>query len=186
MSQTCEEETSPYGSKRGCFNWLKGVKIGQRDTHAHYAAAFAFRRTLESLEAQMTRLLLTVTIAAMLASLAEAQHVSDPQVADLVQAGKIRVGMHSVMYTKDSQTGEVKAASTGIILLDIARTLGARMGVKVLPVGHPTIPEMLTCLTAGACDIGLHNRMHPDSNFTGLHEISDPRVRHLLRLCETC
>jgi len=28
--------------------------------------------------------------------------------------------------------------------------------------------------------------MHPDPNFTGLHEVSDPRVRHLLRLRETC
>jgi hypothetical protein len=28
--------------------------------------------------------------------------------------------------------------------------------------------------------------MHPDPDFTGLHEIGDPRVRHLLRLRETC
>jgi len=89
----------------------------------------------------------------------EAQQVPDPRIADLVQAGKIRVGMHSVMYTKDPQTGALKAASTGIILLDVARTLAARMGVEVLPVGHPTIPEMLTCLTAGACDVGF---MGPD------------------------
>ena len=98
----------------------------------------------------MTRLLLTVTFTAMLASLAEAQQVPDPRVADLLQAGKIRVGVHSIMYTKESRTGELKAASTGIILLDIARTLAARMGVEVSPVGHPTIPEMLTCITAGA------------------------------------
>ena len=107
----------------------------------------------------MKRLLLTITFTAVLASLAEAQQLPDPRVADLVQAGKIRVGMHSIMYTKDSGTGELKATSTGIILLDIARTLGARMGVEVLPVGHPTIPEMLTCLTAGACDMGF---MGPD------------------------
>jgi polar amino acid transport system substrate-binding protein len=113
----------------------------------------------------MTRLLLTVTFTAMLASFAEAQQVSDARIADLVQAGKIRVGMHSIMYTKDTQTGELKAASTGIILLDIARTLGARMGVDVLPVGHPTIPEMLTCLTAGACDVGF---MGPDRSRAGV------------------
>jgi hypothetical protein len=28
--------------------------------------------------------------------------------------------------------------------------------------------------------------MHPDPNFTGLHEIGDPRIRHVLRLRETC
>jgi polar amino acid transport system substrate-binding protein len=113
----------------------------------------------------MKKLLLTVTFAAMLTSLTEAQQVPDPRVADLVQAGKIRVGMHSIMYTKDSRTGEVKAASTGIILFDIARTLGARIGVEVLPVGHPTIPEMLTCLTAGGCDVGF---MGPDPSRAGV------------------
>ena len=69
------------------------------------------------------------------------------------------------MYTEDPQTGELKAASTGIILLDVARTLAARMGVAVLPVGHPTIPEMLTCLTAGACDVGF---MGPDRSRSGV------------------
>ena len=113
----------------------------------------------------MKKLLLIVTFIAMLASLAEAQQVPDPRVADLVQAGKIRVGMHSVMYTMDPRTGELKGASTGIILLDIARTLGARIGVEVLPVGHPTIPEMLTCLTAGACDMGF---MGPDPSRAGV------------------
>jgi polar amino acid transport system substrate-binding protein len=117
------------------------------------------------LEARMKRLLLTVTFTAILASLAGAQQVPDPRVADVVRAGKIRVGMHSVMYTKDSRTGELKAASTGIILLDIARTLGARIGVEVLPVGHPTIPEMLKCLTADACDIGF---MGPDPSRAGV------------------
>ena len=113
----------------------------------------------------MKNLLLTVAFTAMSASFAEAQQVSDPRVADLVQAGKMRVGMHSIMYTKDSRTGELKAASTGIILLDIARTLGARIGVEVVPVGHPTIPEMLTCLTTGGCDVGF---MGPDPSRAGV------------------
>src|SRR5499426_2677037 len=113
----------------------------------------------------MKRLLLMVTFTAISASLAEAQQVPDPRVADLLQAGKIRVGMHSIMYTKDSRTGELKAASTGIILLDIARILGARIGVEVLPVGHPTVSEMLTCVTAVACDVGF---MGPDPSRVGV------------------
>src|SRR5262249_59578173 len=107
--------------------------------------------------------LLSVTFAAMLASLAEAQQVSDARVADLAKAGKIRVGVHSVMYATDPRTGEPKGASVGIILLDIARALGARIGAEILPVGHPTIPEMLTCLRAGACDMGF---MGPDPSRT--------------------
>lgn len=109
--------------------------------------------------------LLAVAFTAVLASLAEAQPASDARVADLVQAGKVRIGVHSVMYTKDPHTGESKAASVGIILLDIARALGARIGVEVVLVGHPTIPEMLTCLTTGACDMGF---MGPDPSRTGV------------------
>src|SRR5262249_35843500 len=32
----------------------------------------------------------------------------------------------------------------------------------------------------------IHNGMHADPNFTGLHEIGDPGVGHWLRLRETC
>jgi polar amino acid transport system substrate-binding protein len=113
----------------------------------------------------MKKLLLTFTVIALLASLAEAQQVSDSRVADLVQLGKIRVGVHSVMYTRDTQTGELKGTSVGIILLDIARALGARIGAEMVPVGHPTIPEMLTCLTAGQCDMGF---MGPDPSRTAV------------------
>jgi len=111
------------------------------------------------------KVLLTIAFAAPFAGLAQAQPVGDPRVADLVQAGKIRVGVHSIMYTNDPRTGELKGASTGIILLDLARTLGARIGAEILPVGHPTIPEMLTCLTAGACDMGF---MGPDRSRAGV------------------
>src|SRR5262249_58116141 len=142
-----------------------GFRVAKSDTFTHCAGRVRFRCTSESLEAHRTRFLLTVTFTALLASLAEAQPVPDPRIADLVQAGKIRVGMHSVMYTKDARTGELKAASTGIILLDLARTLATRMGVEVVPVGHPTIPEMLTCLAASACDVGF---MGPDRSRAGV------------------
>src|SRR5947207_16009261 len=112
----------------------------------------------------MKKLLLIVSFTLMSMNLAGAQQQADPRVADLAQAGKIRVGMHS-FYTKDSRTGELRAVSTGIIFLDIARILGARIGVEVLPVWHPTIPEMLTCLTAGDCDVGF---MGPDPSRTGV------------------
>ena len=113
----------------------------------------------------MKTILLSITLTAMLAGFAGAQPVSDPRVADLAQAGKIRVGVHSVMYTKDTQSGELKGASVGIILLDLARTLGTQVGAEIVPIGHPTIPEMLTCLTAGACDMGF---MGPDPSRTGV------------------
>ena len=41
----------------------------------------------------MKKLLLIITFTAVLASLAQTQQTSDPRVADLVEAGKIRVGI---------------------------------------------------------------------------------------------
>src|SRR3954469_19567520 len=110
----------------------------------------------------MKKLLLVASLIVVSASIASAQQ-ADPRVADLVQAGKIRVGIHS-FYTKNSRTGELSAVSTGIIFLDVARMLGTRIGVEVLPVWHPTIPEMLTCVTAGQCDAGF---MGPDPSRAG-------------------
>jgi polar amino acid transport system substrate-binding protein len=118
----------------------------------------------------MKRVLLSITFATILASLAVAQQVSDVRVADLFKAGKIRVGVHSVMYKADPQTGEAKAASVGIILFDIAHALGKRIGAEIVPVGHPTIAEMLTCLTTGGCDMGF---MGPDPSRIGV-EFSPP------------
>jgi polar amino acid transport system substrate-binding protein len=121
--------------------------------------------TATVVEARMKQLLLAVAFAATVTRLAAAQQVPDPRVADLVQAGKMRVGVHSVMYTTDPQTAALKATSTGIILLDLARTLGARIGVEVVPIGHPTIAEFLTCVTAGGCDVGF---MGPDPSRAGV------------------
>ena len=53
----------------------------------------------------MKMLFLTVAFIAMFVSLAEAQQVSDPRVADLLQAGKIRVGVHSIIVHKGSANG---------------------------------------------------------------------------------
>ena len=120
----------------------------------------------------MKKLLLIVSFALVSMNLAGAQQVRDPRVADLVQAGKIRVGIHS-FYSKDPRTGELEAVSTGIIFLDIARILGARIGVEVLPVWHPGVPEMLACVTAGACDVGF---MGPDPSRAGV-EFTPPFVQ---------
>ena len=97
--------------------------------------------------------------------IANALKVPDSRIADLIQAGEVRVGIHSFMYTTDPHTGELNGALSGVILLDIARALGAQIGVEIVPVGHPTIPEMLNCLVAGSCDIGF---MGPDASRTGV------------------
>ena len=120
----------------------------------------------------MKNLLLIAALALAPINLAAAEQATDPRVADLVQAGKIRVGIHS-FYAKDSRTGELKAVSTGIIFHDIARILGTRIGVEVVPVWHPGVPEMLACLAAGECDVGF---MGPDPSRAGV-DFSPPFIQ---------
>jgi len=95
-------------------------------------------------------------IVALLASaaIADAQQAPDPRVADLVQAGRVRVGLHLAQYTKDPVTGELRGIGPGVVFIEIARALSARLGVEVLLVGHPTPPKLVECLKAGACDVG--------------------------------
>jgi polar amino acid transport system substrate-binding protein len=72
---------------------------------------------------------------------------SDPRVADLVQAGKIRIGLFSTQYIKDPATGELRS-----LRVDIARALAARIGVQAVLIEHRTPPEVVGCIKVGACD----------------------------------
>lgn len=78
------------------------------------------------------------------AQLLYAQQAPDPRVADLVQAGKLRVGIGlgaSLLALKDPATGEVKGPG-----LDLGRALAARIGIELQPVYYLTpglVPEGL-------------------------------------------
>jgi len=72
----------------------------------------------------------------------------DARIADLVRAGKIRVGLFPPQYVKDPATGELCG-----VLVEIVRALGARIGVEVVVVEQPTPREVVDCLNGGACDI---------------------------------
>jgi len=71
-----------------------------------------------------------------------AQQIPDPRVADLVQAGKLRVGLGlgtPLLAIKDPATGEVRGQG-----LDLARALAARIGIELQPVYYPrpgAVPE---------------------------------------------
>jgi len=79
---------------------------------------------------------------------AEVQQTSDPRVADLVSAGKIRLGLFVPQYTKDPGTGVLRG-----VRVEIARALAAQIGVRVVLLEHPTPPAAVACLKAGACDL---------------------------------
>jgi polar amino acid transport system substrate-binding protein len=90
--------------------------------------------------------LLVISLACM--GTASAQQNSDPRVADLVRAGKVRVGLFSTQFSKDPTTGELRGVRP-----DMARALAERIGVQAVLLEHPGPPQVIECLKAGACDV---------------------------------
>ena len=94
-------------------------------------------------------LAISLTLSVLLASSGTAGAQSyDLRIADLVQAGKIRIGLFSTQYTKDPATGELRS-----VRVDIARALAERIGVQAVLIEHRTPPEAVGCIKAGACDV---------------------------------
>jgi polar amino acid transport system substrate-binding protein len=82
------------------------------------------------------------------------RRADDPQVGDLVQAGKIRAALFLPQYTNDPLTGELRGLGTGILGIAIAQALAARIGVEARMVGYPTPSKVVESLKASACDFG--------------------------------
>jgi polar amino acid transport system substrate-binding protein len=84
-------------------------------------------------------------------ALAQSVPATDQRIADIVRAGKIRMGVFpGAQYSKDFNSGEQKGLS-----LDISRALAARAGVaEVLTVEHSSPVAVVACVKAGACDLG--------------------------------
>lgn len=83
---------------------------------------------------------------------ATAQEGADPRIADLVRAGKLRVGIGVVAphwAVKDSKTGELRG-----VAVEIARALAARIGTELSFVEYPSPPAVLDGLKINAWDVG--------------------------------
>ena len=78
---------------------------------------------------------------------------TDARIADLAQAGKIRVALFLPQHAKDSATGQLRGIGTGAVAIDIARALATRMGVAIELVGYPTPPAVIECLKNASCDL---------------------------------
>ena len=70
---------------------------------------------------------------------------NDPRVADLVQAGRLRIALFPPQYIKDPISGELRGAGPGPAFLDIARALAARIGVEIQLIGYQTPDEVMEC-----------------------------------------
>jgi polar amino acid transport system substrate-binding protein len=80
----------------------------------------------------------------------QAKQSLDPRVADLVNAGKIRVALYVPQYTKDRTTGELSGWP-----VDLVAALGERIGVQGVPVEHPNPANALESIASGSCDCGI-------------------------------
>jgi polar amino acid transport system substrate-binding protein len=75
---------------------------------------------------------------------------SDPRVADLVKAGEVRVALYVPQYSRDPKTGELRGWT-----IDLVAALGDWLGIKGIPVEHPTPPEAVESVVNGACDTSI-------------------------------
>jgi polar amino acid transport system substrate-binding protein len=94
-------------------------------------------------------------IAALLVSTSvNAQTASDPRIADIVRAGKIRIGLHLPQFVQDQKTGEIHGHGTGTVIVPFAQTLAEHLKVKLELVGNRAPPVLIKCLQDGGCDAG--------------------------------
>jgi polar amino acid transport system substrate-binding protein len=98
------------------------------------------------------------------AATAEAQ-TADPRVADLVHAGKLRVGLFRPQYGKGADGLKTS------VWVEAARGYAARVGVPLVVVEHATPPEAVACLKAGSCDLLF---LPLDARAAGIGDFSNP------------
>jgi polar amino acid transport system substrate-binding protein len=98
------------------------------------------------------------------AATAQAQ-TADPRVADLVRAGKLRVGLFLPQYRKGPDGLKTS------VWVETARAYAARVGVALDIVEHATPPEAIGCLKAGACDLLF---LPLDARSSGVGDFSNP------------
>jgi polar amino acid transport system substrate-binding protein len=80
----------------------------------------------------------------------QSQQSADPRIADLARAGQVRVALYVPQYTKDLATGELRGWT-----IDLIAALGERLGIRGIPVEHPTPPDAVASVVAGRCDTAI-------------------------------
>jgi polar amino acid transport system substrate-binding protein len=78
---------------------------------------------------------------------------ADQRIADIVQAGEIRLALFLPQYAKNPATGELRGLGPGVVMLEIGRALAARLDVQLGIVEQPTPRAALDCIKAGGCDL---------------------------------
>src|SRR3954466_14570346 len=94
--------------------------------------------------------LISALCAVFLAGVLPAQAQPDQRVADLVTAGKIRMGVFPSFQYSKGPNGEARGLAIGI-----TRALASRLRIgEVITVEYPTPPQVVECVKSGGCDLG--------------------------------
>jgi polar amino acid transport system substrate-binding protein len=118
--------------------------------------------------------ILSLIIVVLGSSTAQAQQVSDPRIADIVQSGKLRVGIglaNLVSSIKDPATGELRGVAA-----DLARALAARIKVELQPIEYARPGLVLEGAKANAWDVAflvLDPARDNDADFSAPYMESD-------------
>jgi polar amino acid transport system substrate-binding protein len=94
------------------------------------------------------------SVFSMLACLALAlanpsQAAADSRMADVVKAGKLRIGVFPSFQFSHDATGKPRG-----LALDIANAMSQRLGIaEVVVVEHPPPPQVIACVKSGDCDM---------------------------------
>lgn len=100
---------------------------------------------------------------------AAAQKPSDPRVSDLVQTGRIRIGLFSTQFRKDATSAELRGVRP-----DMARALAAWIGVHPVLLEHASPAQVIECLKAGACDVVF---LPKDARIAAIGDFSFPFIQ---------
>jgi polar amino acid transport system substrate-binding protein len=74
---------------------------------------------------------------------------ADPRMADIVKAGKLRIGVFPSFQFSRGAAGEPRGLAP-----DIANVMSKRLGIaEVVVVEHPTPPQAIVCVRSGDCDM---------------------------------
>ena len=115
--------------------------------------------------AAATRLAGALFVLGPWAAATAAAQTADPRVADLVRAGKLRVGLFLPQYGKGPDGLKTS------VWVETARAYAARVGIPLVIVEHATPPEAIACLKAGACDLLF---LPLDARAAGVGDFSNP------------
>src|SRR5262249_46985657 len=73
---------------------------------------------------------------------------ADQRIADVVKAGKLRIGVFpSFQFSRDA-AGKARGLAP-----DIANAMSQPLGIEVVVVEHPTPPQVIACVKSGDCDL---------------------------------